>query len=379
VGPLDFVLTDAIATYVDKFDYPPRQCIPLPKLVVRTAPAQRDDGPVDDVVFVSNASGTVEGMIAEAVARFARNVHTQELISRCCRSIVGTYERGETLSTYNDVCGLLRRTMAELGLSLPADGFDVLARWLTHPFNDALYRQQALCWAADATREQGLTLALYGKGWDAHAEFAPYARGPVEYGEPLRRLTRRSRINLQIVPYLCLHQRLLDGLSAGGFFLVREHVADVAPQAMCDLLSEYCSPDVRTLLEARASVPPPARGHFDEVVADCRRSLCPSGMEDPIEVVRSWEHAELLVPRRGVLPHLRDVSFTDEATLTEKMATFLNDTELRRGIAADQRASVSARLTYEAGLRRMIETIRGRLAVEAPATAEEAWPREVAA
>ena len=60
MGELDFVLTDAIATYVDKFDYPPRQCIPLPKLVVRTdrPPVGRvTTGLSDDLVFVSNASG----------------------------------------------------------------------------------------------------------------------------------------------------------------------------------------------------------------------------------------------------------------------------------------------------------------------------------
>ena len=43
---------------------------------------------------------------------------------------------------------------------------------------------------------------------------------------PLEDLTRRSRINLQIVPFITLHQRLLDGLVAGGFFLVRDNPAD---------------------------------------------------------------------------------------------------------------------------------------------------------
>ena len=38
IGPLDFVLTDATATYVDKFSYPLRQCIALPKLTVDTLP-----------------------------------------------------------------------------------------------------------------------------------------------------------------------------------------------------------------------------------------------------------------------------------------------------------------------------------------------------
>ena len=67
--------------------------------------------------------------------------------------MVGTYEADQSLPTYNDVCAVLRGTLAELGMSLAAEGFDVLARWLTHPFNDALYRQQAFARFAAARQD----------------------------------------------------------------------------------------------------------------------------------------------------------------------------------------------------------------------------------
>ena len=362
VGELDFVLTDAIATYVEKFAYPARQCIPLPKLVVRTEPEDAVEGAADDLVFVSNAARTAEAMVADALRRYGQNDTTRELITRCCGSMVHTYERGGSLPTYNDVCAVLRRTLAELELALPADGFDVLARWLTHPFNDALYRQQALRWAADVAREHGLTLALYGKGWESHPEFRPYARGPIAYGEPLRRLTRRSRINLQVVPSLCLHQRLLDGLMAGGFFLVRTHPADVAPAALLRFLHDNGARAADTVERALAALPRGRRTEFVDLMSRCRPCLCTTGAEDVVAMTRAWEEAGQLTADDGPLPKLADVAFEDAAGLAVRVRRFIDRPELREALSAQQRRSVSARLSYDAGVRRVVGRMRELLA-----------------
>jgi hypothetical protein len=372
VRELDFVLTDAIATYVDKFAYPARQCIPLPKLVASAAPAALDaDGETrdDDLAFVSNASHRPDAMVAEAVQRFARNPGTHELVVRCCRRMIDAYARGDSLPTYHDVCAVLRQVLGELDLSLAPDGFDVLARWMTHPFNDALYRQQALRWAAEAAREQGLTLSLYGKGWESHPEFAPYARGPVAYGEPLRRLTRRSRINLQIVPYLCLHQRLLDGLLAGGFFLVRTHPADLSPAALLDFVDAHAGPAARTTADAVAAVPPAQRDVLAALIAACRPSMCTTGAEDVVAMVRDWQKSGQLVSGVGPLPMLNEVGFHDAASLSDRIRRFAADAPLRDSINAMQRQSVSSRLSYDAGVRRVVERISGLLADTARSTA----------
>jgi hypothetical protein len=354
VGPLDYVLTDATATYVDKFGYPARQCVPLPKLAVIPAEAPeirgamaapRGDSVCDDIVFVSNASHPPELMVEQALATFGRTAGARELISRCCRRMVETYEAGRSLPTYPSVCAVLHDTLAGLSLSLPTSDFDVLARWLTHPFNDALYRQQALCWAADAADGLGLTLALYGNGWDKHPQFHRFARGPVAYGDELRDLTRRSRINLQIVPYLCLHQRLLDGLLAGGFFLVREHPADVAPAGLL------------SLLEANPRNARPQSPAFEALLEDCRACLCTTGNEDVVAMVRDWQESGQLVAGEGPLPRLRDVTFTDAASLRERIVRFASDPDARREVASVQRRSVAERLTYDAGLRRVVRRI----------------------
>jgi hypothetical protein len=263
---------------------------------------------------------------------------------------------------------LVRTVQAELDIGLQGERFHGVARWLCHPFNDALYRQQALRWAADAADALGLRLSLYGKGWDEHPDFARYARGPVDYGHALEDLTRRSLINLQIVPYLCLHQRLLDGLAAGGFFLVRSHPADVAPQAMSNLLHGHFPESVRTLAAARAVAPPPVRDRFESLVAACRRCLCSMGDEDPIEMVRDWEAAELIVPDGDVLPGLPEVTFANVAQARTLIERFAGDAAARSNLSARQRESVMSRLSYTAGMRRVGDTVAALLARSAIAS-----------
>ena len=390
VGPLDFVLTDAAQTFVTTYGYPPSQMVALPKLTAvpssgagadTTDAIPSDDeqratqapplrgagpracGPAEDLVYVSNASGTPDALLDGVRDHFFDSPAEQILASAAARRLVGVYEAVGTVDTFPGVCDVLREVQSVFGVELDATSFHQVARRLYHPLNDALYRQQAVRWVVRVAREQGLRVGLYGAGWERHPEFAPYARGPVAYGEALADLTRRSAINLQIVPFLCLHQRLLDGLTAGGFFLVRPHKADVAPQAMSDLLHEHFEPSVRTLRAARTAAPPPVRGRFESLVTRCREVLCftQSEDEDPVSIVRDWEEAQLLVPgRRGVLPRLEETTFRDQNELADRVRRFVADPVLRAQIAAEQRQSVAGRLGYAAGMRRVARTI-GRM------------------
>lgn len=392
VGETDFVLTDATATYVDKFGYPRRQCIALPKLTSRVEGGRtKDEGRTDrtpalhpssfmlhpwpdDLVFVSNASQTPEAMMDHALATYGQTEQTRELITQCCGRMTGVYESGDALPTYSSVCAVLRQTLADLRLALPPEGFDVLARWLTHPFNDALYRQQALGWAAAAAKGLGLNLALCGKGWESHPRFAAFARGPVAYGAALADVTRRSRINLQIVPYLCLHQRLLDGLMAGGFFLVRTHPADVAPAALLDFVEEHCDRSARTTTALAASLAPHLRETFQLLLASCRPCLSTTGAEDLVAMVRDWQDAGQLVSGEGPLPLLKETSFHDADSLRRRVKQFIDAPVLRESIGAVQRHSVSRRLTYDAGIRRVVAAMKQLLSDPAsPVVSMPAW------
>ncbi len=315
VGETDFVLTDAGPLYVHNYGYPRRQMVALSKLTAPPPLLPRPADRGDDLVFVSNASGTPQALLNTLLQKFAGAEADQDFVTEAMRRIVELHAGGDALPTYQDVRRFLRDLLKEMALEMAEDRFTELAAYLNHPICDALYRQQALRWAADAAKELGLSLALCGKGWENHPEFSAHARGPIAPGRALHELTRKAAINLQIVPYLCLHQRLLDGICSGSFFLIRQHVSDVAPQAMLDLLEAQCGSHIHRLDQARACVPPPVRDRFESLVKDCVRCLCSIGTEDPIEMVRAWQEARLLVPNAGVLPSLDAVSFSDASSL----------------------------------------------------------------
>lgn len=359
VGKTDFVLSDAGSTYVHKYGYPSRQIIALTKLTQESAPAVHTSGSTTnrDIVFVSNASGTPENLLQIVLDNSRGSPRDQEFLRQCVQRAQAIFDSGKCLATYSDCCDLLRAAQADVKLDLDEAGFFNVSKWLTHPLADALYRQQALRWVTQSADDLGLSLHLYGKGWEQHPEFKRFARGPVAYGKTLDELTARSAINLQVVPYLSLHQRLLDGISAGGFFLIRQHESDIVPQQMLDLLELYADESVRTVAAARAAIPSSVSDQFEQLLRGCIRTLCSQGTEDPIEMVRHWQEAQILVPGEGILPHFEQVSFTDAASLRQRIEQFISDPQLRQKITQAEQRSIASRLTYRAGLSRVVSRV----------------------
>jgi hypothetical protein len=180
VGPLDFVLTDNAAGYARNYAYPARQLIATSKLTAVTdaAPAPAVRSRAEDVVFVSNASRRPEDLLRETLGGWDGSEASRAVLSAAAGRIGATYAAGGTVATYGDIRALVAAAQAAAGVTLPSDETLQVCKWLTHPFNDALYRQQALRWAAAAVRRLGLSLGLYGNGWDAHPDLPPSPAGP---------------------------------------------------------------------------------------------------------------------------------------------------------------------------------------------------------
>jgi hypothetical protein len=350
----DFVLTDSAAMYGSTFSYPRRQCISVTKLTrIPALPANEQTTRGDDLVFVSNASHVPPAIIAERVASYDGTPHGKELLEESARRLIDLYAAGQNVGTYYELLALIHQVQRELGKPIGVEEFDVIAAWLFHPLNDALYRQQALRWARDAAREMDLSFAIYGAGWAQHPDFAAYARGSVQYGPALEALTRASRFNLQIVPYHCLHQRLLDGLVAGGFYLIRQHRADTAARELIAFLLAH-APDAHNLAAARRTVPEPLRAELDALAALLKPAIATSEQDDPVEAARAWHEMRLAEPGKEVLPHFGLTSFDDAQSLRTAIARFAADPELRDAVQQEQRQSVVDRFTYEAGLGRVV-------------------------
>ncbi|MEM6855803.1 MAG: hypothetical protein AAF593_15450, partial [Planctomycetota bacterium] len=354
IGPRDFVLSMVGPMYTTQWGYPARQIVEMPKL---TRPPVRPEKWVsdgDDLVYVSSASQQPRALV-EAMAN--------PFLKACGEAMIEHYAAGGALPAMGDVGRVVDRLARERGETFgPADRA-LAVNALYHPLNNALYRQQALGWAAVAADDLGLSFSLYGPGWDQHPDFARLARGPVAYGPELEALTRKSKINLQIVPSFCLHQRLLDGLVAGGFFLVRQHPSDTLMPRLLQLIDPEAQ-NVTDALEAAGD----GRGELEALFQQAE-GLADLGMPiDLVQHIRGCQRAELMNTTGQALPKLDEVSFHDAVSLRKHLETYSEYAALRRRVAAEQRESVEQRLSYTAGLRRTLARI-GRLLAEEPADA----------
>jgi hypothetical protein len=346
----DFVLSMVGPMYTRQWGYPARQMIDVPKLTRPPVRPAKWDSLGHDLTYVSSASQQPETMLQP----FAHD----PLLAEAAKRVVEVYERGDALPTMGHVGQVLDGACRDLGRGLSMPDRAKCVNHLCLPLNNALYRQQALRWVARVADDLDLDLALYGPGWDQHPDFAQYAKGPVEYGPALEQLTRDSKINLQIIPSFCLHQRLLDGLVAGGFFLVRQHPTDVLMPRLLELLDDQS----QTVEEALANAGP-KRAALEKLFEEAK-CLTDLGMPiDLVEWLRCGQRGELLNTSGRALPRLDKVSFADEASLRQRIERFVKDPAARRRVAAQQRENVVHRLSYTAGLRRALARI-GRLLTE---------------
>ena len=103
---------------------------------------------------------------------------------------------------------------------------------------------------------------------------------------------------------------------------------------------------------------------FDELLKRC---AFVAELGDPVAVIRSCENAAILLPQQSALPHLDEVSFTDAATFNARVKWMLENPGERIRIAEAQRKNVEDRLSYTAGLGRMVRRIHKLLSTESSA------------
>lgn len=121
---------------------------------------------------------------------------------------------------------MVRGAEQKLGARLAPEGRTEIADAYVRPLADRMLRLETLEWATRWAEVTGRRFHLYGKGWEQHPQFGRYARGYVEHGSDLGAAFRSAQINLHTGANPSFHQRVLDGLAAGGFLLVRRHTGD---------------------------------------------------------------------------------------------------------------------------------------------------------
>ncbi len=364
-----FIVTAQKYKYAGEYDYPPRQCIEIGKLTrpVKLPDSWTCDG--DDLVYVSHAPEQPEQRLEQLFAE-CRTGEERAFMEHAGRALIDAYNEDAQqaasgasplqIQTRRQLREFVERTEQKAGRPIPyGESKRHVLNLLFDHLNNRLYRRQALMWIKHAADRRGLTLAIYGNGWNRDPDLANHAHGPVEYGPELEDITRRARINLQIVPFICLHQRLLDGIAAGGFFLVREHPGDRLIPEICRYLESYCDDTVMTTQQARQAVPKHEQQAFDDLI---RRAQVLADDADPVTLTRTRQKSYHVRADRPLLPRLEDVTFNDASSVERRLDEFLDHADRRDEIMREQRHHVLEHLTYTKAARRISREIHHLLA-----------------
>jgi hypothetical protein len=225
-GPLDLLVAHSGGYYESRFGYPRGQSIDAPNLTSWSTygsigESRRAPGGFD-VVYIGHGSESAE-TVAE---RNGATAEVRALLREAALRFDAMLRSGRTPTGFERLrmaADLLAHAGLVCGSAGPAFYFATLAVY------DRLFRHQALEWAASWARSRGRRFAIFGRGWDSHPTLAPFAAGEIANGRALGELCRDAGVVLHANGNASLHQRLLDGLAAGGCVLTRRNPADEVP------------------------------------------------------------------------------------------------------------------------------------------------------
>lgn len=355
LGPYDLVMGYITQRSARNAGYDWRQCLysSMPvnqRLYGAPADALEDErlAPLCDVSYVSNLSQSPDSFLAETLPRFAQP-EVRRLLAHLYETLRPRIARGQAPCTRPQTVGLIQQVAAQSGLELSDASAESLRLRAVDRLINLFFRQQPLEWAA----ELGLDLHLYGRGWESHPRLARFARGVAENGAHSRAIFRRSRINLQLYPDSGVHQRLLEGLASGGFFLIRGTPADAVSPLYMSIAERCAARGIRGEDELWNTADP-------ALAADVRRlneaTIAPKRLYDgfvgQLYDYRDWAHR---LDMAHSLPSYGAVRFGTRAEFAAQVRRWLDDAAGRAAIVERQRAFVLEHHTYDALFERLFD------------------------
>jgi len=380
LGPLDFYIAAEPEAYARLYAYPREQglrwSMPTNDRVFIASPAPADALAAHrcDVSYASNQSTTPAAFVDEQRRRHAHVPDVARMMGWCHEALQAELAEEPRRAFAGPTRLLIERGYAALGIApFAAEVQDKLSRYFIHPLRELMYRQQALAWVADYCDRTGRRLHLYGNGWEAHPRLRSYARGYAVNGEQMRAIYQASAVNLQITAFGAMHPRLLDGLAAGGFFLIRYTPLDdlaACSQRLLAVMAErgiepgrnYCAADEPALAAAWRDY---AARLGDEPMGETIR-LHPGAVAE----LRSRAAGGFRLSAGAVFGEdYGAVAFDSAAGVARLLDRYLNDAEGRRAIAGRMRQRVVEQYSYRRMVADLLSFLRDRLAAVAAASA----------
>jgi hypothetical protein len=363
-GPLDFCLGFGRHQLTTQFGYPAERFMAC---TIGSDEQRFSLDPADDALlaqyacdlsYVGHASTPAERIIHDELAK-AADARVRRLLENVFERMKAHYAAGGEVICNYWLRGMIDQALADLGLDVPEAQMPALIELFQQRVNNAMYRQQALQWAADL----GLDLRLYGRGWEQHPTLSRFARGVADNNTQLKAIYQASRINLQITPFSAVHQRIIDGLFAGGFFLIRGSRGHRVGR-LHEQLWAWCR---RHGIGSDAELSARLDGTIRPIVERINHLEGFRWGERPgmplFDVCREHADSDFQFLGDSVWPEYETVAFDDRGTLEARVQRYLDDAPARRRLALSMRSAVVERFTYTSLSRRLLELIGARVAL----------------
>ncbi|MBN1490086.1 MAG: hypothetical protein JXA69_09230 [Phycisphaerae bacterium] len=370
LGPLDFFIAPHLTEFIERYGYPAENGMVWTMATDdRVYSAERmseaELSPYRcDFSFVSNQSKVPWLFHEERREAFKEDPAAMRLVDQLFGALLqDMYEQPRTMCS--DLGVLHARVLQQSGLKCATrEAEDALLNFYLWPIAELLFRQRTLEWVADYCDRQGLTLRLYGNGWEEHPRFSKYACGFAGNGQELRAIYQASTINLQITTHGAVHQRLLDGLAAGGFFLIRFSPHDVVHEVAERILAEVDRTGIALDTQHAEAEAPELYEAYCALVAvygKQRRNGTFYLSSAAIERFRELAQSGYRRVAGAVFERYGDVEFGLPHEFAQRADRFLADETTRAAIVSSMRAAVMEHFTYGAAVDAVVAFVRRRL------------------
>jgi hypothetical protein len=362
-GPLDYVLGFGRLELVHEFGYSANRFMSAAMGCDELRFAPRQLSPSEEakfgceVSFVSHASTPADVLLKTEIDR-AGSPEAERLLREIYDQLQAVYQEGGFVTEPIQISRMIDLAMAKTRTNIASSEMPKLLDLFMQRINNALFRHQSLNWLA----EMGLDLRLYGKGWEKHPTLSRFARGIADNNNQLSKIYRASRISLQVSPHGAAHQRLMEGLACGGFFLLRRCPGDLMERQYQTIWNWSASRRIISDSQLRACAEPSIARAIAQVAVDLQFDPFSLG-HSFIEELRASAQGGYIRSAGMVWGEDYDaVAFGSAGELGEKVAKFLGDDDERRRIADSMRAVVLARFSYSATTRRLLNFMAEDLA-----------------
>lgn len=322
-----------------------------------------------NIAFITNHSQTPEAMLDQFLST-ARDDEAHSRLRRlagaCARAASSAHTERPRLALWHAVADIFGD-----GYEPGGAAHERVLRLVALPLADRYIRHETIRWAARIARENGLTLGLFGHGWEAHPEFGSFARGHVEHGE-LPTLYASCLCSVHASINWLFHQRIMECALAGGFTLCRWTMDDMNNErlgALCDAIRDGAR--FEDEVEGRARVYCPRGVHpsvdialkIERATGQGDAAMCWGWAEHLPELLRQHSKRQRLRPSE-LLGDPLETCFWDEASFERMLLSITSDGALRERRAARVREIVEARFTTERLVDQVIDVVRRTAQVE---------------